>query len=198
MFILILSAFAADKELDIGLGVLPTTGDTDSLLGVEPSLPMIELRGGWPVHRNIALVATLAHGSASNTLHYWGDDSADEVGIQTRSWYTTLAVGAKFNWDIARWFEVYGLVQGVGMHDLLRLDDDPESDDNLTQVEAFGFTGGAAGSAGVSFRIPLGKTLQLGFYSELGGAWTAPAAIGDVAEIQFSGMTGRLGTGLRF
>lgn len=190
-------ALAADKEFAVDAVVMPVAQGSGEAVGLYGATPMAGLRVGWPVHKNVAILGTLEHGASGAEIEI-GDGSFSS-GMDAAWWGTLLGAGVKVNYDVAKWFEVYGTAQALGVHQLVRVDDDSSVDDNLTQVEAGGLTGGATGSAGVSFRIPFGNTgVSLAFTGELGYLWTAPDQIGDMGPIQLSGVTGRVGTGLRF
>lgn len=196
MLLIISLALAADREIGFGVTTLPNTDGLGSALGFGPQNGMVELSGGLPVHPNFAVTAAVMHGSTSQSIGSSADTFSSD--IQTRTWNTGVKLGVKASLDVAPWFAPYVSVQGVGLHGYLRLDDDPGVDDNLTQVDANGFSGGVTGAFGSTFRIKLTSATQLGLSGDIGYMWLAPESLGEVAIVKVDGVTGRLAASLIF
>jgi serine/threonine-protein kinase len=75
---------------------------------------------------------------------------------------------------------------------------DASDDENVTQVQRGGVTGGFAATAGLDFPIHIGDTFAISPYAEFGYGWLAPMAFKDVGSVKFDGFTGRAGVALKF
>jgi hypothetical protein len=84
------------------------------------------------------------------------------------------------------------------MRGLARLDDDSNDDENLTQVQRAGLTGGFLAAGGLDVLIRVRGNVYIAPYVEVGYGWMAPLALKDLGTVQFSGFSGRSGVGVRF
>jgi hypothetical protein len=196
-------AFAASREVDVELGWQGSSDPAFGLFSTGASLGSVGIRAGWAVHPRVALIAGWQHGTTGVDVGYEYDTTTSGGGIpaggyQTALYSDTITFGAKADLEVKRWLHPYATVQGAGMRALVRLDDDSTDDENLTQIQRVGITGGAIGAAGVEFPIRLNASMALAPYVELGYGWYAPATFADLGTLQFSGFAGRAGAGLRF
>lgn len=123
----------------------------------------------------------------------------DTSRLQSAYYQDQFFGGAKAQWSPNRYFGVYGLAQGQAVYGLLRLDDDPDADDNAGQVEADGATGGVTGALGLEASAPVKRDLfAITFHLECGYAWNAPLHLGDVATLDPQGVFLRTGIGAAF
>lgn len=205
--LLCLSAFAADNEVNFDVGWLGahdqawnTFSDTEFLAGVG-------VRGGLRVHDRVAIVADFHHSwaGADNALPSVGsrvtdgyDDYYDESYLTAAMWNEQLAVGAKADLEVWRWFHPYVTLQAVAVLGVARLDDDANDPENLTQIQRIGFTGGARGHLGMDFPIHATEDVAIAPYLEMGYGWLAPMYLEDLGTVQFSGFSGHAGVGVRF
>lgn len=199
--ILIGHALAGDRELDVHLSVQGSDDPGWTYLSEEGHLTSIGLRAGYPLHKHLVLVGGWEHGASGmefNTYDDTGDDGS-ETSFQTGSYMNQFQLGVKSGWGPNHWAKFYGTVQADVLYGIVRIDDDKNDDENPGQVEATGVGFGVLGAAGFETAVPLGKSgVSLAFYGELGYTWLAPTNIGEVATIQIDGVSGRVGTGLRF
>ena len=189
------SALAAEREVDLELGWLGAEDPAYDLFSEADSLSTWGVRAGWPVMDRLAVVGGWQHGASGMTLQ-----SGEDLEIATGLWSNAASLGVKADVSMTRWLSLYATVQGAGLFQLARMDDDPEDDENAGQVEAHGFAPGAYAALGPEFLIPLGKDKErsLALYAEFGYGWLAPMELGDFGRIQYMGFSGRLGTGVRF
>ena len=125
----------------------------------------------------------------------WGDATTEFV---TGLYQTQVFVGVKPTWSMNRHFGAYGLLQAQGLFGTLRIDDDPDDDENLGQVEAEGFAPGATLGAGVEAFVPTAGAVLVAFYLEFGYSAYEPLSLSDIATIDASGVAVRAGAGVRF
>lgn len=108
-------------------------------------------------------------------------------------------VGVRAAWTPSPWFSLYGAAHGQGLYGALRLDDDPDDDQNPGQLTASGFAGGAGLAVGAQAIAPTGSpAVSVLFHLEAGYALYTPLALGEMGEVDTSGATVRAGVGLKF
>lgn len=205
--LLAFSANAANHEVNLELGWIGARDPAWDTFSNANSHGTFGARVGYRVHPRIAVIAGWHHGSDGLSVEgdyedEDGDGTADN-GIQAGGYRTAfygdqVTLGAKADLAVRPWFHPYVAVQGAVMRALVRMDDDAEDDENLTQVQAVGLTGGGVATAGMDFPIPLTPKLSLALYAEFGYALLAPAQFDQLGSIQFGGFSGRTGMGLRF
>lgn len=131
-----------------------------------------------------------------------GDDEAyyyyDSPQLQTAYDQQQIALGARGELAVHPLVGLFVLGQGQLTLATLRFDDDQDVDDNLSQFEASGATGGVTGTAGLTAYAPTGGDLSVSFSAEVGYEWNAPLEIGEVATLDVSGVFLRFGAGVRF
>lgn len=176
------------------------------------SLVSYGLRVGYAVHPNVSVLVGwqhAAHGASTSgpaagaeLLGYEGDDEYAYYESEQAFWaamYTDqVSVGAKAGATVWKWLHPYGTVQLVGMRGLVRMDDDPNDDENVTQIEVAGLTGGFAAAGGFDILIPVRGSVAIAPYVEVGYGLLAPMKLEDLGSVQFSGFSGRTGLGVRF
>lgn len=119
--------------------------------------------------------------------------------FQTAYYQDQFFGGLKSAWSPLPYFGVYGLAQGQLVLGILRIDDDPDVDDNPGQIELEGATGGLTAALGVQAAAPVrGDRVDVTFHMEVGYAWNAPLELGDVATLNIQGVFIRTGAGARF
>ena len=177
----------------------------------DDALVSFGLRAGYAVHPNVSLLVGWQHaanGAVSSAPAVGGalvTDEADDLAYYESSaafraaMYTDeLSVGAKGGVTVWKWLHPYATLKVVGMRGLVRMDDDPEDDENVTQVEVAGVTGGFSTAAGFDILIPVRGRWIVSPYVELGYGLLAPMQLEDLGTVQFSGFSGRTGMGVRF
>ena len=199
--LLVQAALGGDRQLDLHVAGQGTDDPGWNLLSEDGHLSSVGLRAGLPVHKYVTVLAGWEHGASGmefNTYDQSGDDGS-ELSFRTGSYINQFQLGVKSGWGPSHWAKFYGVASADVLYGIVRVDDDPDDDENPGQVQAEGVGVGALGAVGFETAVPLGKSgVSLAFYGELGYTWTAPFNLGDVATIQVDGVSGRVGTGVRF
>ncbi|MFN7144829.1 MAG: hypothetical protein ACK4YP_13720 [Myxococcota bacterium] len=195
------SAAAATHEVSFEVGWIGAYDPAWDLFSSGDALPSYGLRLGFAVHDNVALIAGwqhAVHGGSVSVDAYGTDEYGYESTFRAAMYTDQINVGAKADVKVWSWLHPYVTAQAVGMRGLARLDDDAGDDENLTQVQVAGLTGGFTGAAGLDFLIPVKGRVAIAPYIELGYGWMAPLALRDLGSVQFGGFAGRSGVGVRF
>jgi hypothetical protein len=212
---MMLSFFAAQaldshRELDLTLGVLGNSDPSWGTFSEAASLTSFGVHGGVPVAPGIKLVGGYEYGSTGMRMYisdYWDDNSDEDGGSHSSAGYEfrtgffahQALLGAKVHVEPSKWVSLYGTLQADALIATVRIDDDPDDDENPGQVERSGFTAGGIAALGVEALVPIGESgTSWAFHGELGYGLLAPLQVEDVATLQFGGAAVRLGTGLRF
>ena len=199
---LVLAADSGPPKLELSIqgGWTAANDPRYDILSSADVLGGLGLRAGVRVHPRVAVVLDWQRGGS--LLWNYNGSSSDyygNSGFNSSFTVDQIGVGVLGDLKVGSWFRPYATVQGVLGVESLRLDDDPDHDDNSTQVHETGVGGGVYGAVGVEFRIPLGKSgLALAPYTEWGGSYLSDAKLGQVGAVSFGGFAGRAGIGLRF
>lgn len=203
--LLFATAQAAEHELDVEAGWLHSPDQAWDTFSESELYGTLGLRIGYAFHPRLAAIVGWQHGNTGAELGAGDDDEYDALTASypnplTAAFYgDQVTAGIKGDVQLAEWFHPYATLQAAAMHGVARFDDDPDRDDNLTQVQGGGWTGGGLVAAGAEFPIPLGNSgLSLAPYTELGYGLYAPLKLGDFGSVDLRGFTGRAGIGLRF
>lgn len=168
-------------------------------------------RAAWSPHPNLAIVLDWQADRSLLTL-YTGDDtyydysdtdtgsnsgSSGDINIAFSA--HQIGLGARGQIRLGRFFQPYAIAQGLLLADRVRLDDDPDHDDNLTQQTHSGVGFGVYGALGVAFPVDRrGSTFTVAPFMELGYGHIFDHAVGSLGELSYYGIAGRLGVGIRF
>jgi len=204
LFALAAPALAASNELSFEVGWFGATDPAFDTFANGNSLGSLGLRAGYAVHPNVAIIAGWQHATNGATIGVPDTDDTDTEyygagsSFQTALYTDQISVGSKADVKVFKWLHPYVTAQLVGMRGLARLDDDSNDDENLTQVQRAGLTGGFLAAGGLDFLIRVRGNVYIAPYVELGYGWMAPLALKDLGTVQFSGFSGRSGVGVRF
>jgi hypothetical protein len=201
---LLFPAAAATDEISLDVGWLGTADPAFDIFG-GGTLTSVGLRGGIRVHPNVELVLGWQHAANGGEVGLGAADAGydDDEYVSGGSFSAALltdqvSVGSKADVKVWSWLHPYVTVQLVGMRGIGRLDDDANDDENLTQVQRVGFTGGAMGALGLDFPIHVKGRVGIAPYLEMGYGWLAPLRLHELGDVQFAGFTGNTGVGVRF
>jgi len=190
------AAHGADDEVSLELGSIGTPDADWALFSDTERLPTQGLRLGWAVHDRVALVAGWHRGAQGMTV---GGETTGQSDFVATFGAHLFSLGAKADVALTPWFAPYATAQAIGLIGTVRLDDDPEDDENPNQIAESAFAPGAMGTAGVEFRIPFHDGAFAAATSlEMGYAWLAPLAYDTLGDLQFRGFAVRWGVGARF
>ena len=195
------SANAGEREVVLNAGVLNTDDANWSMFGSGSVLPSFGARFAYPIMPHLKVVAGYEYAQNGSTISVYDDtgDDGTESEFKTGFFAHQGLVGAKAHWAVSKWVTVYGIAEGDFMLSTVRIDDDPDDDENAGQIERGGATGGVLAAAGLGITVPIrdGSTAWE-FHAELGYGYLAPLEIEEVGQLEFSGLSFRAGTGLVF
>lgn len=201
------AALAADHEVAVEAAWIVGGDNAWHTLASRGAYGSIGVRGGVAVHERVAIVAGYQYGAVGAEIGAWSEDDWEGEDAYTGAFSSAahaflghrLMLGAKADVPMANYFAPYALVHGDALIGTVRLDDDAEDDENVTQRARTGATGGFGGALGVSFPVETASPgLKVTPYLELGYDWFAPLSLGDLGAVQPRGFAGRAGVGLQF
>ncbi len=159
------AAAAPQNELSIHLSTLGTPDADYDMFSENANLTSVSLRGGWGFHENISLIGDLSRSRSVSDVYAYGSEDWEEVLI-FRSGLTTyqLGLGLKGRIPIANlpWLAGYAVGQGVAMTSTVRLDDEPDQEDNPNELQYRAMAPGFRVAGGVEL-LPL----RVGFEGRL-------------------------------
>ena len=148
----------------------------------------------------LAIVGAIAHGARGATTEIYGGSEWEDEYTEFRSaiFNDRLSAGARYT-VISNRFKVYGVGQVHGLRSVVRLDDDPVHDDNATQIERAAITAGVSADVGISMDVPLSAltVTPLGWF-EMGYNVFLPSQYDDLGKLNLSGLSMRMGVGIKF
>jgi hypothetical protein len=187
------------------------------------SLSGLGVRAAWSPHPNVAVVLdwqadrSLMTLYANDETYYDYSSTGTDTGTGSSGTGTDtgssgsggdiniafsthqIALGARGQLRIGRFFQPYAIAQGLILADRVRLDDDPDHDDNLTQQTHGGVGLGVYGALGAAFPIARrSRMFAVAPFLELGYGHIFDHQVGSLGELSFYGIAGRIGVGLRF
>jgi len=178
-------------ELSFEVGWLGVGDSELEMLSWSDPLTTIGARAGYRLTPRVAIVLDYQHTHDSMGYFTPSGEFTSSFGMDR------MGLGAKGDLRVGSWFRPYAVVEGVLSTATARFDDDPEHDDNATQMKASGLSGGVYAAVGTEYRINLGP-LALAPYIELGYGFTAPTKFGELGQASLQGVSGQAGWGIRF
>ena len=110
-----------------------------------------------------------------------------------------IGVGPKLDVEVWPWLHPYVTAQFLGLVGALRLDDAPYDDNNPNELREYGFAPGGVAAAGFDLVfLRADRAVRPATNLELGYAYEAPLALGDMGSLDFRGFYLRWGVGARF
>lgn len=208
---LIGAASAASNQVALEGGWIGSPDRNWDLFSPATTYGTFGLRGGLKVHDRVTAIVGWHHGktgmivTADRYLDDYYEEDEEYYASESYSGYHTsftgdqVALGAKADVRIAKWLQPYAALQLVGMRGVARFDDDVSDDENPTQVQRAGVTGGLMATGGAEFPIAIGVgDLAIAPYMEFGYGYLLPMQLADLGSLRFSGFSGRAGVGLHF
>lgn len=192
---LALPAGAADHEISAELGWVRCTDPSWDLFSDNDGVPTRGFRGGVAVHDRVTVLASWGRTTRGATV-----DVADVGSFRSAYLAHTFGVGAKLDAEVGPILRPYVAAQGLAVLGEVRLDEDPDDDDNVGQVRAGGLAPGLLAAGGVELLLPRDETTPFtaAWYLELGYGATASQRFGDLGGFAARGLAVRSGVGLRF
>ena len=190
------TALGATREVRLELGSIAAPDPDWNLFSDADRLSTQGLGVGWTFHDHLALVAGWRRGAHGMTV---GGESTGQSDLTATFGGHLFSLGAKADWTIAPWFAPFATARAAGLLGIVRLDDEPDDDENLNQITHAAFAPGALATAGAEFRLPFHDGAFAAATSlELGYAWLAPLSYDPLGDLAFRGFTLTWGAGVRF
>lgn len=194
--LLLTPAFADDSlhgELALQTGWQHAPDDRYAMFSGDDSLPVWGLRGAWRFNPNVSLLVDWGHGGATQ------ENNLDIGSWQSQFRANSLGVGLRVDGHLSKHLSPYFNLMADGILAQVRLDDDPNHDDNSTQIRAHGL--GIGGYSALGLAVPFGdahSSVRMTPYLEMGYGLSSNINIGDLGAVRFYGFSGRAGVALRF
>lgn len=204
MFALWLStALAGTNEVAATLGWLDSGDPAWQVLAQSGACSTWGGHVGLKVHDRVTVLAGYRHGVVGADLGAsdWEDGDGDErfTSVGTAFYGNTFTLGARADWNAVEFFAPYARVDAQGLLGMVRLDDEPDDDENVTQRQKVSFAPGFDATLGLSFPVPTAlPSLYVTPFLEMGYGWVAPLKLGDLGRVQPAGFTGQGGIALQF
>jgi hypothetical protein len=188
-------------EFNIEAGSLANTDPVWDLVGGDTAMPSFGLSAGFRVIDRIAIVGAWHHvqrgAGVSAPIGPGGEDA--EFGSFVSAYYgNEYSLGAKADVSLDDVFLPFLSAQGLVLQSQLKMDGDPEVDDESNEV---GFSGVAPGflvTGGAEIRFPPGAAVQVGLDLELGYGYVADTDLDELGTMEAGGFVIRSGIGVRF
>lgn len=205
MFALVLStALAGSNEVALTVGWLDSGDPAWQVLAPSGAYATWGGQLGLKVHDRVTVLAGYKHGVVGADLDAWdwdGEDEGDDRFAYAKNAFygNTFTLGARADWDFVEFFAPYARVDAQGLLGMIRVDDEPDDDENVTQRQEVGFTPGFDAALGLSFPVPTAlPSVQVTPFLEMGYGWVVPMKLGDLGRVQPAGFTGQGGVALQF
>ncbi len=192
-------AEAGPREVKLETNHIHNSGDSWSMFGAyTDGLNTQGVGYAQDLNSTLSVVASYHFGQTGSDNHI-PSGAGNSEGFIAAFTAHQLSAGVRTDLDRALlgWFEPYGSVRATLLVGVIQLDDDPDQDDNLNQVQAVSYAPGARVAAGLSSSLPLGP-VEARIDGELGYAYSLKMSAGELGELQFSGLHALLGIGVRF
>jgi hypothetical protein len=192
-------ADAADIGLSLESGVIGTSGEAWDIIG-GGGIDTIGVGGSFGLNDNFQAVASLNLG-VKGAKNYLTDPNSpgDAEGFVASLTVAQLSAGIRYDLlPEAQWVP-FAAARGELMLGNMRLDDDPQHDDNINQIEQSSISAGGNVGLGVAWQgsAPLiGSTLRV----ELEGGFGVASALslGELGDLDISGARVRGSVGVLF
>ena len=198
------SADSIDHELSLELGSMHSSDPTWDAFSDSEQVIAWGIRGGYGISPRLAVVASWHRGQHDSYFEVEAETYHDlDMDFTTNQ----FAIGPKVDFQIDHWFRPYVTLQGMGMLGQIRIDEDPDDDDNeLLKFSDTGFGGFAA--AGIDF-IPGSSDKRLHFASHIEWGYGKVFALQfedkdagndavEIGDLDLQGFTINWGVGVRF
>ena len=191
------TALAADNEIALELGSLYTDDSAWDAFSSNDVLPARGIRGAFGVAEDVSVIASYGFSARGADVDVWG--SNDDDWLKTAFYGHTLGVGAKYNLLDWTYLRPYVAPQALALYGIARLDDDPDDDNSLNQLQASGFSFGGMVNGGVDLVLADDRWgFAPALYGELGYGWMSQLELDQYGDVQFKGLSARFGVGVHF
>ncbi len=188
-------ALAAPPELslDLELGQLHNGDESFDLFSERDGMPSRGVQAGVRVATPVVVQVSGHRVSRGLDLSV-----AEGLSIATAYFANEWTAGVRVDHTFADIFQPYAAVHGLLLQGAMKLDDEPEDDDNPNQLVARAVHPGALLTGGFEIRGPQqDRKWTAGFLVEAGYGLVARADYGDFGSMKPGGFVLRTGIGLR-
>ena len=189
-------AEAGPREVSLERSQLSNMGSAWNLFADEDGLMTSGIGVAQDLDKNLSVVASYHFGQAGSENSVPEDPGSAEGFVAAFTAHQFTA-GVRGDLGGTAFVQPFVTAKATALLGVVRLDDDLDSDENLTQTQASGIAPGAVLAGGISGLIPVGP-VQVRLDTELGYARSLSMGIEDIGSLQFSGFHMRWGAGVRF
>lgn len=191
-------ARADNLSLDLNRGLIRMSDPNWDMYSHDDNLSGWGLRAGYAVTPWLTGVVGYKYAFDGGPVSAEGDYDDGSLFYQALSTHE-LSLGPKLSLPALSWLQPYATLQGVALLGRERLDDDTDDDENLNELRANGFSGGALAAGGVDLILRrVDKAVRPTVHTEVGYAWIAPMTLGDLGQLEVHGLYVQWGVGARF
>ena len=193
--LLFASVSLAATELSLELGSTHAPDDGYALFSESNAMGSWGARLGFGLSDRTSLLVDWQHSGPGGEVMTEDDSASFDAALTVDQ----LSVGPRFGITIQDVVTPYVTAQAVGMRGRVRLDGDPQSNDELDEWKDSSLTGGLLAMGGA--QVVLGDPEQAVRFSghlEMGYGYALPLEFGDYGSISFHGFALRGGAGIVF
>jgi hypothetical protein len=186
---------------DVQLGSMANSDPAWDFFGGQTAMPSFGLAASARVHPNLAIVGAWHYVRKGSVIVANGgtDTDAPDIGGFTAAYFAhEISAGVRGDVAFDDVFLPFLKVQGLLLTSLVKLDDDPDVNDNPGQEEFSGASPGFLTTAGFEVRLPPYEPVQIGLEIEAGYGWLAATDLDELGEMKAGGFVIRTGVGVRF
>jgi hypothetical protein len=189
-------AEAGPREVSLERNQLSNRGVAWDVFADEDGLMTSGIGIAQDLDKNLSVVASYHFGQAGSE-NYIPEDPGSAEGFVAAFNAHQFTAGVRGDLGGTGFVQPFVSAKATALLGIVRLDDDLDSDENLTQTQAMAIAPGGVLAVGLSGLIPAGPG-HVRLDTELGYAHSLPMGIGELGSLQFSGFHMRWAAGLRF
>jgi hypothetical protein len=189
-------AEAGPREISLERNQLSNMGSSWNVFADEDGLMTSGIGIAQDLDKNLSVVASYHFGQAGSE-NYIPEDPGSAEGFVAAFNAHQFTAGVRGDLGGTGFVQPFVSAKATALLGIVRLDDDLDSDENLTQTQAMAIAPGGVLAVGLSGLIPAGPG-HVRLDTELGYAHSLPMGIGELGSLQFSGFHMRWAAGLRF
>jgi hypothetical protein len=189
-------AEAGPREISLERNQLSNMGSSWNVFADEDGLMTSGIGIAQDLDKNLSVVASYHFGQAGSE-NYIPEDPGSAEGFVAAFNAHQFTAGVRGDLGSTGFVQPFASAKATALLGIARLDDNLNSDENLTQTQAMGLAPGGVLAVGLSGLIPVGPR-HVRLDTELGYAHSLSMGIGELGSLQFSGFHMRWAAGVRF